>query len=426
MTGLEAAAPAAADSAPGSGAIRFFGRERPYWRLLIRGAFLLLLTLGIYRFWLTTDIRRFLWGNTEIAGNNLEYTGTGLELLVGFLFAVAILVPLYVLFFLAALDLGLLGELSGLLAFILLALLSQFAIYRARRYRLSRTVYRGVRFHQEGSAWRYAFYALFWWTVVLLTAGLAYPWAQAALERLKMRNTFFGNLAGRFEGSALSLFLRGVPMWLAVVGPFLAGIVAGFYTIDWPALAKAFEESGSGLGDRVESTNPEYAYAFIFITAAFIWAAVAAAVLYPVFQALVLRWWSSGLRFGSVTVTSHLRTGPVYRAYFRFLLYGILFTIVIAAIVWAAFALVDFLTGAAAEEENGELTVGILLVIGYMSIALGYSTIYQATVKFALWRLGMEAATLSGIDALDHVTAAGKPSSALGEGLVDALQVGGY
>ena len=38
-------------------------------------------------------------------------------------------------------------------------LLGHYAVYRARRYRLSRTVYRGVRFHQEGSAWRYAFCA---------------------------------------------------------------------------------------------------------------------------------------------------------------------------------------------------------------------------------------------------------------------------
>src|SRR5262245_20015266 len=95
-----------------SGGVRFLGQRRSYWRLLIRGAALLMVTLGIYRFWLVTDIRRFLWSNTEIAGEALEYTGTALELLLGFLIAIALLIPVYTAFFLAALDLGLLGQLS--------------------------------------------------------------------------------------------------------------------------------------------------------------------------------------------------------------------------------------------------------------------------------------------------------------------------
>ena len=42
----------------------------------------MLVTLGIYRFWLNTDMRRFLWSNTEVAGHGLEYTGTARELLI--------------------------------------------------------------------------------------------------------------------------------------------------------------------------------------------------------------------------------------------------------------------------------------------------------------------------------------------------------
>ena len=68
----------------------------------------------------------------------------------------------------------------------------------------------------------------------------------------------------------------------------------------------------------------------------------------------------------------------------------------------------------------------LALVLGYVMVALGYSVIYQATVKLSLWRLGMESAELSGIEVLNQVKAAGKPSSAVGEGLADALQVGGY
>ncbi|HJZ15306.1 MAG TPA: DUF898 family protein, partial [Stellaceae bacterium] len=195
-----------------AGPVRFLGKEGVYWRLRIKGAALVVVTLGIYRFWLATDARRFLWSNTEIAGDTLEYNGLATELLVGFLFAVAILVPLYMVFALAMLELDVVTFKPALIGFALLALLGEYALYRARRYRLTRTVFRGLRFDQHGSPWRYAVYALVCWAIVIVTLGLGYPWTQAFLERFKMRNTSYGDLQGRFEGSGLSLFLRGLPL----------------------------------------------------------------------------------------------------------------------------------------------------------------------------------------------------------------------
>ena len=156
------------------------------------------MTLGIYRFWLQTDVRRFLWTNTEIAGDNLEYIGTARELLLGFLIAIALAGAAQrdVLPRRARRRAGS-DRLAGVLALFVLALLGQFAVYRARRYRLTRTVYRGIRFHQTGSAWRYAVCAIFWWGMIGMTLGLAYPWAQASLERFKMRNTYYGDLQRR-------------------------------------------------------------------------------------------------------------------------------------------------------------------------------------------------------------------------------------
>ena len=46
-------------------------------------------------------------------------------------------------------------------------------------------------------------------------------------------------------------------------------------------------------------------------------------------------------------------------------------------------------------------------------------------VLLSLWQLGMESLQLSGLSALDRVKASGRPSSALGEGFADALNVGG-
>src|ERR1041385_4249841 len=125
---FEAAPAPDVPAAPANGG-HFGGNERAFWRLLVRGACLLFVTLGIYRFWLATDVRRFLWSNTEIAGDGLEYIGTARELLLGFLIAIALLVPLNVVLFLSAFSRGWLSQISGLLALIVLALLGQFAVY---------------------------------------------------------------------------------------------------------------------------------------------------------------------------------------------------------------------------------------------------------------------------------------------------------
>src|SRR3974390_1092213 len=173
MTTFEAAVSTAQASPPvPAGIARFVGRGKTFWHLVSGGAVLLAFTLGIYRFWLTTDIRRYLWSNTEIADESFEYTGTARELLLGFLIAVAVLVPLYSMFFLLTLTLG---QIWSALSIVALTFLGQYAVFRARRYRLTRTIYRGVRFYQTGSAWHYSVCAVFWWTLIVLSLGIAYP-----------------------------------------------------------------------------------------------------------------------------------------------------------------------------------------------------------------------------------------------------------
>src|SRR3954468_19919083 len=328
--------------APPPNGARFLGNERAFWRLLIRGAALLFVTLGIYRFWLATDVRRFLWSNTEIAGDGLEYIGTARELLLGFLIAIALLVPLNVVFFLSAFGRGWLSQISGLLALIVLALLGQFAVYRARRYRLTRTVYRGIRFHQTGSAWRYAVCAIFWWAMIALTIGLAYPWAQASLERFKLRNTYYGDLQGHFVGSGWRLLFRGVLFWLIVVGPFGFGLLMAFGAVDWNAVGEALKRGGNDVMGRVEGAG--VAPALVVAVLSVGWSVIALALLYPAFQAMVLRWWISGLRFGGLSVASHLGTRAVYGIYLRFTWIALLAGVVLLIGAAVAFAISGGLT----------------------------------------------------------------------------------
>jgi uncharacterized membrane protein YjgN (DUF898 family) len=111
--------------------VSFSGDRGEFFGLVTRGAALELITVGFYRFWLATDIRRHLWSNTHIDGDAAEYTGRGKELLIGFLIALAIIVPVYVAYFVASLEAE---RYKAFASFPLLAffyLFGQFAIYRA-------------------------------------------------------------------------------------------------------------------------------------------------------------------------------------------------------------------------------------------------------------------------------------------------------
>jgi uncharacterized membrane protein YjgN (DUF898 family) len=424
VTSFDAAPPADPPPARPATGVLFSGVEDAFWRLLTRGAVLLLVTLGVYRFWLQTDVRRFLWNNTEIAGENLEYIGTARELLLGFLVAIVFLGPLYAIFGLASLAAEWVQQLAGLFSLVALAVLGQFAVYRARRYRLSRTVYRGIRFHQTGSAWRYAICAIFWWGMIGMTLGLAYPWAQASLERFKIRNTYYGDLRGEFAGSGTRLFFRGVLLWFVAVGPFVLSLIAAGAMFDGNLAGEAAKQgtrSGTNALDAA-GTGPAAAAAILGT----LWLVIAIAALYPAFQAMVLRWWISGLRFGELTATSHLRTSTVYGFYWRFVWMSLVLALVVGIVgffaVKGAFGANDSAGGPRLPYEVVEISVVIGL---YVVAALAYSTIYQATVKLPFWRHGFESVELKNVEVLDRVRAAPATGSPVGEGFADALHVGG-
>src|SRR6195952_3458485 len=84
--------------------VDFSGNRKEFFHLVARGAGLELITVGFYRFWLAIDIRRHLWSHTSVDGDAAEYTGRGKELLIGFLFALAILVPIYLAYFIVGIE----------------------------------------------------------------------------------------------------------------------------------------------------------------------------------------------------------------------------------------------------------------------------------------------------------------------------------
>src|SRR3984893_12866518 len=278
--------------------LAFSGDRKEFFHLVLRGAGLELITVGFYRFWLATDIRRHLWSNTVIDGDAAEYTGRAKELLIGFLFALAIIVPVYLAYFVASLQAE---RIKAFASFPLLAffyLFGQFAIYRARRYRLTRTVWRGVRFWMDGSGWSYAAQAALWAVLVGLTLGLLLPWRDAALERYKMRHSYYGDLQGSFEGSGWEFFKRGWWLWLLAMMPLVLLIALPLlrFIPGLLPLAKTTTQIGG------------FATFLMFLAAPFI---------YGLFKAKEWRWWLSGIRFGEVRFESSLVPSALVGLYWK-------------------------------------------------------------------------------------------------------------
>jgi uncharacterized membrane protein YjgN (DUF898 family) len=196
------------------------GRGGAACRIGLVNFLLALPTLGFWRFWGRTRVRRYLWENTTLWGEPLEYTGTGKELLIGFLvILVVVFLPLMSGFIVAAtlhiVDNPLGGAVLQLALYLLTYFLVVAGLYRARRYQLSRTVWRGIRGGQGGTAWQFALLSMGVSVVVAVTLGWATPWAEMTLASYRMRHTRFGDVQFACDVDAKGLYKRFALVWLS-------------------------------------------------------------------------------------------------------------------------------------------------------------------------------------------------------------------
>ncbi|MEM8841241.1 MAG: DUF898 family protein, partial [Pseudomonadota bacterium] len=185
-------------------------------------------TLGIYRFWMVTRLRRHYWSGIQIMGDPLEYTGRGIEKMLGFLLAIVFLAV-----YLGLINLGLTfigfsyagddpvtANLLINLSVIATVPLIFFAQYRATRYMLSRTRWRGIRFGMEAASWGYMFRAILLSILTLVTLGLAYPYQQFKLAQYMTNRSWFGTIKFEQEGSWIELFASWI--WIYIMLFFIA------------------------------------------------------------------------------------------------------------------------------------------------------------------------------------------------------------
>ncbi len=186
------------------------------------------LTLTLFRFWSRTIVRRHLWRETTIGGEPLEYTGKGSELLIGFLIAiVTVMGPLVGAIFAAQFLLDPVGFALVVLAVeLIFLLLIGTAIFLARRYQLSRTMWRGVRFEQRGSALGYGLMTFGYALLSIITFGWFGPAMRLRMEKRLWNNAYFGDMPFAYDNSPAA---RTEPVYLSFILAFVGVIV--FYAL---------------------------------------------------------------------------------------------------------------------------------------------------------------------------------------------------
>ncbi len=215
----------------------FHGTGGTLFGIHLVNTLLTLVTLGFYYYWAKVRVRTFLFSQTEFAGDRFSYHGSARELLNGALKAGLIFgVPYFVLEnagpFLGASMAIQIGLQTA--AWLLLFLFIPVAISGARRYRLSRTAWRGIRFSFQGNTLHFIKLWLLGYFLTGVTLGLYYPYFSTKKHAFLTAHSYFGSEPFKFSGNGAALFRPFLTMYLSAMA--VAVIVGlGLYSfIEFP------------------------------------------------------------------------------------------------------------------------------------------------------------------------------------------------
>ncbi|MDY0872954.1 YjgN family protein [Dongia rigui] len=286
-----------------------------YW-IFIKNILLTILTLSIWRFWGKTRIRRYLWSHTSLAGDRFEYTGTGGELFVGFI----IVMVAFVIANIGITALHIVLEPGSMFHFaaqwifgVFIVYLTFVAQYAAQRYRLTRTLWRGISGGMTGSAWAWGFKAMWFSILSLLSLTLAWPWAQMRLLDDRLNNSYFGDAKASIQSSSRALYvpyLLGAVVSYAVMG--LIGYLGYRFLMDHygDALQEIFTPIENPQ-DRVHTG--EYAAAmgalYAIVLGGYLAVIVIAIIAYAAYYVALLREVANKLTLGGLQFSTSITIG---------------------------------------------------------------------------------------------------------------------
>ena len=187
----------------------FQGNGGTLFGIQIVNLLLIIVTLGIYYFWAKARTRKYLWSQVEFNGDRFEYHGTGMEVLKGWFKAALIFgIPFYACQKLPII-MGapkLIIIIGSLLSFVVISIFIPVATVGSRRYRLSRTSMRGIRFSFRGRWKEFAGIFLRCTGLILLTLGFYAPYYDMRRQTFLIDKAYYGNKQFNFDGQGKDLF----------------------------------------------------------------------------------------------------------------------------------------------------------------------------------------------------------------------------
>jgi len=181
----------------------FQGNGGTLFGIQIINLLLIIVTLGIYFFWAKARVRKYLWNQVDFNGDRFEYHGTGIEVLKGWLKALLVFgIPFWTCKNLPAI-IGaprLFIVIGAIISFVVIGIFIPVATVGSRRYRLSRTSLRGIRFSFRGKWKEFAKIFFSGMTWMVLTLGFYLPYYEMRRQTFLIDKARYGNEKFGFDG----------------------------------------------------------------------------------------------------------------------------------------------------------------------------------------------------------------------------------
>ncbi len=373
--------------------------------ITFKNALLNIPTLGIWSFWAKTRVRRYLWSNIQIAGDPLHYTGTGFELFKGAIIALLVLAALFVP--LGTLSAAGYGQITGPVQFLIFILLTPLGMFFARRYRLSRTEWRGIRAGFDGNWKAFAFKSAGFTLLSILTLGLAAPFRRVFIERYFWNNSFFGT-----EKFGSTLKVRHVGLFFYIAWAVLAiGI-----TIDFHDFKIVFMNGFYRAQDKPQFANPSGTDLSIFGYSIFL-----SLMVYTYYRFLYFKISISKLYLGKIKLKSHISFWSVIKITIVMFLVFAFFGVIITFI---GFSFVGALIGSL-YKSNSHVTAIILGVVTALTLYALIMAIWSWFWTARFIETLVETTKIDGTLDLTNISQSTLPAPGRGEGLLGAVDFTG-
>ncbi|WP_425073899.1 YjgN family protein [Sagittula sp. S175] len=398
--------------------ISYTGDKGPMFSLMLKTGLLTLVTFGIYRFWQKTRVRKYIWSSVNAGGDTFEYTGTGMEKFLGFLVAIVFLavylgIIQMVLFYLGLNvfvdpDTASQEQIIAQVAAIYISIFAVmpfilFAVYRARRYKMARTRYRGIRLGMEKGAWGYVLRAIGYGLLSMATLGILAPLMTFRLEKYMTDRSYYGTTRLRQDGKWTDLYSAMKHVFIALGILILSGIM----------IAVGVSQDSAGLG-ILGGISMFVGYVWFFIGAIY-------------YQVRAFGYLMSHKVLGDdVRFTSGPRTGTVIKTY---ILGGLLWSLLSSVVFGIVFALaMPLIFMAENTTDPNMVTVGLLvalIAVGYLVGIVVMQALSMILITQPILAHYIQTITIVNPEGLDRVHQREALTGIDADGFADALDIGG-